>query len=122
MNWFGIGVRSAKIAYAAPTVFAGVAVEQFAPVAIRGHADAVAKTRHRREVAHNQHSVFGELALAQQRDGAGRVVIAVHPLKASRIVVQHVHGRFATIETVQLLHPAPRTAMDRVLQDVPVQA
>jgi len=32
--------------------------------------------------------------------------------QSSRIVVQNVHRGFATIETVQLLHPVPQTAMD----------
>src|ERR1700716_1542146 len=122
MNWFGNSVRSAEIANAASTVYAGVAVEQFAPVASIRHADAVAETRYRSEVAHDQNRIFRRLALAQQRNGAGRVVIAVHPLKARRTIVQHVHRRFIAIETVQLLHPVPHAAMDRVLQDIPVQA
>ena len=45
MRRFGFGVNSAEVARAGSAVFQGVAVQQFAPVAARGHAHAITKAR-----------------------------------------------------------------------------
>ena len=52
------GLYSAQVADAAAGVFAGVAVEHFAPIAAVGNADAVSDARDGREVADDQDRVL----------------------------------------------------------------
>src|SRR6202050_5333777 len=93
-------VHSAEVTHAATGVFAGVAVEHFAPVAAVGNAEAVSQAGHRSEVADDQHGVLRRLTFSQQGNRAGGVVVAIDPFDADGIIVEQVHGGPPTLEPV----------------------
>src|SRR5579864_7232264 len=105
MGGDSFGVHAAKVAHAAAGVFAGVAVEHFAPVTAVGDADAISETGHRSEVADDEYGVARRLAFAQEGNCAGEAVVAVDPLDPGGIIVEDVHSGFVPIEPVKLLHP-----------------
>src|SRR5438045_3679295 len=96
------GVYSTEISHAAAGVFAGVAVEHFAPIAAVGHADAVTGAWDGRKVADDQDCVLRILAFAKKRNCAGGVIVGVDPLESGGIVIENVHGGLIAIEAVQL--------------------
>src|SRR5436309_2895183 len=115
-------LNSAEIAHAAAGVFMCVAVEHLAPVSAVRSAYAVSDARNWSEIADHKNGVLGCLTLPQQRDGAGCVVIGVHPFETRGVVVQDVHGRLTAVKAIQLLDPCLHTPMNLVLQDMPFEA
>src|SRR5256885_7100245 len=76
-----LGLERPEVALAAAAVVGGVAVEALAPAPATGHADAVCRARHRREVAGHQRQLVAP-APAQERDHAHVGVVAVDPAEA----------------------------------------
>lgn len=68
----------------------------------RGHADGIAGTVHRREVAHC-HQGAALLVLAEERNGIGLVVVGLDPLKALPGEVQLPQLRVGQVEGVDRL-------------------
>src|ERR1022692_4921914 len=85
-----------------------------------GDADAISKARHGSEVANDEHGVWRQLALAQQGNRAGGVVVAVDPFDSGGIIVEHMHGGLAALEAVELLHPRLLSTMNLILLLLPL--
>src|ERR1700684_1746392 len=96
-------VHSAEVTHTAAGVFAGVAVEHFAPVAAVGNAEAVSQAGHRSEVADDQHGVLRRIAFSQQGNRAGGDVVAIDPFDADGIIVEQVHGGLAPVGPGEVL-------------------
>ena len=54
------GLHSAQVADARSAVFRRIAVQQFAPIAAVRHADAVANSRDRREIADDENCILSD--------------------------------------------------------------
>src|SRR5258708_14877869 len=74
------------------------------------------------KVTNNKNRVSRGFTLAQERNCAGEVIVAVHPLKAGSAGIEHVQGGLAAVNAIKLGHPFLYTAMSRILQHVPLQA
>src|SRR5205823_1995631 len=119
-NFFGL--NSAQIAHPAAGVFPGIAVQHLAPVSAVRCAYTVSNARNWSEIADHKNGVLRCLTLPQQGDGAGGVVVGVHPFESCGVVVQHVHGRLTAVKAVQLLDPGLYSPMNLVLEDMPFEA
>src|SRR5437016_3175104 len=78
----GAGPDAAVVAHAAAAIFGGVAVEHFFPEAAPGDADTVVLTRHRGEVARDQHGCARCLAATQEDEHALIGIVRHNPTKA----------------------------------------
>ena len=105
---------AATVPDVAAAVDLGVAVEELDIPAGLGHADAVLRARDRREVEDHHDEVVRIARVADDRDDAVLVVVAVNPAEARRIEVALVQRRLRPVMPVEILHVAPQRGMGRV--------
>ena len=111
MDFFFRSVDATQIADTAPTIFFGVAIEDFAPKSSNRNADLIALSRYRCEIKNDQDGVLIGLSLAEKRNDARRSVIAVHPFETCWIKIEPVQGCLRSIGTIQLRHPIFKTTV-----------
>jgi len=122
MRGFGFRMNPTKVPRAGSAVVERVAVQQFTPVASRGHAYAITQARNWSEVANDQNCILCGLTFSQQRNRAGHTVVAIHPFESLWSVIEHMQSGFAAVKAVQLSHPILHAAVSLILQHVPFQA
>src|SRR6266508_6015472 len=83
----GLGVHATAVPHIAASIHGGVAVEQLRVVSRLRYADAVLRTRHRREVEHHHREIAAIARVPHEGDDAVLVVVAVDPAEAGRVEV-----------------------------------
>src|SRR5687768_14109882 len=91
------GHDAAAVSHVAATVDSGVAVENLPKPAALGNPDGVARPRHRREVGQDDAEILRVARLADHRDDAVLVVVAVDPAEPRALEVDLVQRRLALI-------------------------
>src|SRR5690606_15089010 len=112
----GLGDLAAAVAEAAAAVVFAVGVEHFAPVAVAGHADAVALAVRGGVVANDEIDRALGGREAQVGGNAGVGVLAVDPAEAAGIEVVRAEGGFVDVEFVEVAHEQADAFVVDVLQ------
>src|SRR5271157_1900168 len=115
------GSDFAKVAYAAPSVVPGVAVEDLPPMPADGDPHGVAISGDRGPVAYHQDRVLPGLGLPHERHDAVVGVPVVYPFEAAGSEVQFVHGGVGPKESVEVPHPPLNSGVRILTEEGPVQ-
>jgi hypothetical protein len=78
----GSRVHAAAVSQAAAAVKQSVAVQNFSPLAVYGHADAIVVPGHGSEIADEESHVGRILGPPQEGDDTLFPIAAIHPLKS----------------------------------------
>ena len=104
------------------SVFLGVAIQDFSPIAGVGYSHPIIVPRQRSEIAHNYQPVFFGATFAYEAENAAKRVVAVDPFESGWIEVQLVQSRLLAIGPIEVFHPALERRMGRIVKEVPVEA
>src|SRR5690606_25096475 len=85
------------------------------------YTDAVVLARHGREVADYHERVGLAIAVSRVAEDAVPRVVGVDPGKAAAVEVVVVRGRLATVQGVQVLHPAEHAGVVVRVEQLPVE-
>src|SRR5262249_20617977 len=113
---------AAGVADIAAAVDLRVAVEELGVPAWNRYADAVLRPGHRREVEDHHEKIAAVARIANDRDNAVLVVIAIDPPEALRIEVALVERRLRAVAPVEIAHVSMERLVLRLIQQVPVEA
>jgi len=77
-----LGLHTARVSQAAPSIELGVAVEDLLPESTPGHSQAIVFPGNRRKIGHNQNHPLGIFPLPQKGNQAGIGIMKVNPLES----------------------------------------
>src|SRR5215510_6477417 len=116
------GFDTSHIPIARAAVVVCIAVAHFLPEPAAWCPDTIVEAWYRGEVTYDEYQVIRQVSLAQTTDDADWGVIAVDPLEAGWVGVELIEGWLATIEPIQVFHPALQTGVRGVLTEMPIEA
>ena len=111
----------AEVADAASTIGVRVAVQELVPEPVLRHTDAVAGSRNRGEVGHDDDLIILRGAATEEADHTRVRVVAVDPLEPGRREVARVERALGPQEAVEVAHPALELAVRFALKCAPVE-
>src|SRR5215210_4863740 len=117
---YRLGEHDTGVSDIAAAVRTAVAVDDFVVCAGRRNTDAVAVAWNRREVENGDDELSCRRA-AQKGDDTVLVIIAVDPVESVRLEVHFVQRRFPCIDAIEILDESSETAVQRIVQQVPVE-
>jgi hypothetical protein len=122
VRWHGARDHHSLVSLSAASVSLGITIEDFSPKPLLRNPYPVAVTRNGCEIACDDQEVFGQTPFAKQANNTILRVIAVDPLKASRIKIDLIKGGLFPVDSVYIGHPALNAFMMGIFGQVPIQA
>src|SRR5581483_9017251 len=116
------GRHRSRVPDIAAAVSGGICIQDLAPIAGEGHADAVVVARLRREIDGDEATRFRIGAFAQPGKDALVGIVGDQPLEAAGVAVELVQRRQLTINPVEIANEPLHTRMRRIVEQVPRQA
>src|SRR5262252_6362795 len=104
-----------------PRIDVRITVEDLMPHTTVWHPHTVVQTRYRREITRHQHRGDVGMPLPHKAQNTAGSVVTVHPGKTNRIAVAFTQRRGGDIQAIQVLHPALKASVCRVVEQVPIE-
>ena len=96
---------ASQITHPAPSIVAGVAVQDLAEEAPSRNTYLIVRFRHGREITGDDNPVVRLAPLSQEAEDAAVGVVAVNPLESARSAILPVQGRLAGVSAVERFNP-----------------